>query len=249
MESGESDSPIVHIRGLEKSYGPNGVLRGIDLDAHANEVLTLFGPNGAGKTTLLRILATLTRPDAGTVRIDGRDVARAGVFTRQITGVALHSPMLYGHLTARENLLFHARMFRVPRQAERVAEVAGITQIEDRLDDQVRELSNGLQRRVSLARALLHRPRLLLLDEPETGLDQTALHLLDRVINEYRQDGRAVVMTTHSLERGLELGDRVGIMSAGRIAHYGPSSAVDPEVIRGMFPKMEQLERMDAFNS
>ena len=145
MESGESDSPIVHIRGLEKSYGPNGVLRGIDLDAHANEVLTLFGPNGAGKTTLLRILATLTRPDAGTVRIDGRDVARAGVFTRQITGVALHSPMLYGHLTARENLLFHARMFRVPRQAERVAEVASITQIEDRLDDQVncRTVSNA----------------------------------------------------------------------------------------------------------
>ena len=249
MESGEADSPIVHIRGLEKSYGPNAVLRGVDLDAYANEVLTLFGPNGAGKTTLLRVLATLTRPDAGTVRIDGRDVARAGEFTRQMTGAVMHSPMLYGHLTARENLLFHARMFRVPRRDERVDEVARIAQIEDRLDDKATELSNGLQRRVSLARALLHRPRLLLLDEPETGLDETALQLLDRVISEYRHGGRAVIMTTHSLERGLKLGDRVGIVSAGRIAYYGETSAVEPELLRGAFPKTERNRPVDAMGS
>ena len=242
MESGEADSPIVHIRGLEKSYGPNAVLRGVDLDAYPNEVLTLFGPNGAGKTTLLRVLATLTRPDAGTVCIDGRDVARAGEFTRQMTGAVLHSPMLYGHLTARENLLFHARMFRVPRRDERVDEVARIAQIEDRLDDKATELSNGLQRRVSLARALLHRPRLLLLDEPEAGLDDTALQLLDKVISVYRQDGRAVVMTTHSLERGLALGDRVGIVSAGRIAYYGETSAVEPEALRSAFPTQGDIK-------
>ena len=250
MESGEADSPIVHIRGLEKSYGPNAVLRGVDLDAYPNEVLTLFGPNGAGKTTLLRVLATLTRPDAGTVRVDGRDVARAGEFTRQMTGAALHSPMLYGHLTARENLLFHARMFRVPRRDERVSEVAGIMQIEDRLDNLARELSNGLQRRVSLARALLHRPRLLLLDEPEAGLDDTALQLLDkRDQGISARTGRAVVMTTHSLERGLALGDRVGIISSGRIAHYGETSAVEPELLRGAFPKTERNEPVDAMGS
>ncbi len=232
MVSGDADTPLVQIRGLEKSYGPNAVLRGVDLDAHANEVLTLFGPNGAGKTTLLRILATLTRPDSGTVRIDRRDITRAGETARQVTGAVLHSPMLYGHLTARENLLFHARMFRLPRRDERIAQVAETLQIRDRLDDLARELSNGLQRRVSLARALLHRPRLLLLDEPETGLDDTALQLLDKVIGEYRQDGRAVIMTTHSLQRGLELGDRVGIISSGRVAHYGATSTVDPESLR-----------------
>ena len=232
MESGDADTPLVQIRGLEKSYGPNAVLRGVDLDAHANEVLTLFGPNGAGKTTLLRILATLTRPDAGTVRIHGQDVSRASEVVRQMTGAALHSPMLYGHLTARENLLFHARMFRVPDRNHRVAEVAGIMEIQDRLDNLARELSNGLQRRVSLARALLHRPRLLLLDEPESGLDDTALRLLDNVINDYRQDGRAVIMTTHSVERGLELGDRIGVISSGRIAQVGESSAFGPDVLR-----------------
>ena len=198
---------------------------------------------------MLRVLATLTRPDAGTVRIDGRDVARAGEFTRQMTGAVLHSPMLYGHLTARENLLFHARMFRVPRRDERVDEVARIAQIEDRLDDKATELSNGLQRRVSLARALLHRPRLLLLDEPETGLDETALQLLDRVISEYRHGGRAVIMTTHSLERGLKLGDRVGIISSGRIAYYGKTSAVEPELLRSAFPKTERNEPKDAMGS
>ncbi len=237
MESGDADTPLVQIRGLEKSYGTNAVLRGVDLDAHANEVLALFGPNGAGKTTLLRILATLTRPDAGTVRIHGRDISRHGEVVRQMTGAALHSPMLYGHLTARENLLFHARMFRVPERDVRVAEVAAVMQIEDRLDNLARELSNGLQRRVSLARALLHRPRLLLLDEPESGLDDTAIQLLDNVINEYRQDGRAVIMTTHSADRGLELADRIGIISSGRIAHIGPTSSFDPETLPGSRPK------------
>ena len=227
MESGDADTPLVQIRGLEKSYGPNAVLRGVDLDAHANEVLALFGPNGAGKTTLLRILATLTRPDAGFVRIHGHDAARSGEVVRQLTGAALHSPLLYGHLTARENLLFHARMFRVPDRDDRVVEVAAIMQIEDRLDNLARELSNGLQRRVSLARALLHRPRLLLLDEPESGLDETALQLLDNVIRDYRQGGRAVIMTTHSVERGLELADRAGLIMSGRIAHYGETSAMD----------------------
>ena len=144
-----------------------------------------------------------------------------------MTGAALHSPMLYGHLTARENLHFHARMFRVPDRDDRVAEVAGVMQIEDRLDNLARELSNGLQRRVSLARALLHRPRLLLLDEPESGLDDTATQLLDNIISDYRRDGRAVVMTTHSAERGLELGDRVGVISSGRIAHIGSTSTLD----------------------
>ena len=249
MVSGDADTPLVQIRGLEKSYGPNAVLRGVDLDAHANEVLTLFGPNGAGKTTLLRILATLTRPDSGSVRIDGRDIARAGETARQMTGAVLHAPMLYGHLTARENLLFHARMFRVPRRDERIAEVAEVMQIRDRLDDLARELSNGLQRRVSLARALLHRPRLLLLDEPETGLDDTALQLLDMVIGEYRQDGRAVVMTTHSLQRGLELGDRVGIISSGRVAHYGASSTVDPEILRTTLAEPRRTRSADAVRS
>ncbi len=249
MESGDADTPLVQIRGLEKSYGPNAVLRGVDLDAHANEVLTLFGPNGAGKTTLLRILATLTRPDSGTVSIDGRDITQAGEAVRQVTGAALHSPMLYGHLTVRENLLFHARMFRVPRRDERIAEVAEIMQIQDRLDDLARELSNGLQRRVSLARALLHRPRLLLLDEPETGLDDTAIQLLDNVIGEYRQDRRAVIMTTHSLQRGLELGNRVGIISSGRIAHYGATSTIDPETLRGILPGLPPTRSAEVVGS
>ncbi len=249
MVSGDADTPLVQIRGLEKSYGPNAVLRGVDLDAHANEVLTLFGPNGAGKTTLLRILATLTRPDSGTVRINGRDITRAGETARQVTGAVLHSPMLYGHLTARENLLFHARMFRVPRRDERIAQVAETLQIRDRLDDLARELSNGLQRRVSLARALLHRPRLLLLDEPETGLDDTALQLLDKVIGQYRREGRAVIMTSHSLQRGLELGDRVGIISSGRVAHYGATSTVDPESLRSALAEPRRTRSSEAVRS
>ncbi len=235
MGDANPKSKAVIARGIVKSYGAKGVLRGIHLEAKTNQALVLFGPNGAGKTTLLRILATLSRPDQGDLLINGHDTSRSSVFARQTTGAVLHAPILYGNLTARENLLFHARMFRVPNPAQRIAEVASLLKIEARLDDRARELSNGLQRRTSLARALLHRPKLLLLDEPETGLDQDGLDLLDNVIRQYRQDGRAVVMTTHSLSRGINLADRICIMSQGKIVYEEARANVEPEQARRLY--------------
>ncbi len=232
MADANADRPVAIGRGLVKSYGPNAVLRGIDLTALPNRTLTLLGPNGAGKTTLLRILANIVRPDEGKAIIDGNDVAKRGELARRVTGAVLHSPMLYGDLTVRENLLFHARMFRVPDRAARVEEVAGLLRVERRLDQRARNLSHGLQRRVSLARALLHRPKLLLLDEPETGLDQAALEALDNVILDYRLGGRAVIMTTHSLSRGVRLGDRVGIMAMGRMVYEEERQNIDPDEVQ-----------------
>jgi heme ABC exporter ATP-binding subunit CcmA len=219
--------PIVAASGLEKSYGVVTALRAVDFEARQGEVTVLFGPNGAGKTTLLRILAGLTRPDGGTVTVCGSNMAREGELARQSTGVLLHSPMLYADLTARENLRFYAHMFRIRRQERHISEIAERMQFSHRLDDRVRTLSHGLVKRVALARALLHAPRLLLLDEPETGLDQSALALLDSVVGEHRTGGRAVIMTTHSIERGLAWADRVVGLSRGRVVMDKPGREVN----------------------
>ncbi len=188
--------------------------------------MVLLGPNGAGKTTLLRILATLTKHDAGSVTVNGFDAAAQGELVRQTTGAVLHSHMLYADLTARENLRFFARLCRISDPERRILEAAERMQVAHRLDDRVRSLSHGLAKRVALARALLHAPRLLLLDEAEAGLDQPALKLLDGVLDEHKRDGRAVVMTTHQVERGLEQADRVVVISHGRVVLDRPRSEV-----------------------
>ena len=220
------------IRAIDKSWGEVTALRGVDLTARPNEALVLFGPNGAGKTTLLRILATLTRPDAGAVTVNGYDVTRQGELARQTTGALLHSPMLYADLTGRENLRFYARMFRMSDPERRIAEVAERLQVTHRLDDRVRTLSHGLAKRVALARALLHAPRLLLLDEPESGLDQSALKLLEGVIAEYRTGDRAIIITTHSVEHGLHWADHVAVIFRGRIVFDRPRPQVNAQEIQ-----------------
>jgi ABC-type multidrug transport system ATPase subunit len=201
----------------------------------------MLGGNGAGKTTFLRILATLTRPDAGSVVLNGFDAAVASEEVRRTTGVVMHSPMLYGDLTVRENLLFYARMFRIARGGSRIEETARLLEIEGRLDDRVRSLSHGLQKRAGLARALLHRPQLLLLDEPESGLDQTATALLERVVGEHRASGGASIVTTHSLERAVRLCDRLVILGGGRIVYDSPGSALDVDSLREIYSR--HLER------
>ena len=235
MEQATSDGVVV--RGLEKRFGAAAVLRGIDLDIRPGEVFSLFGPNGAGKTTLLRILATLTKPDVGTVWIAGHDAAASAEFVRSVTGVVLHSPLLYGDLTVRENLHFVARMFRIPDRERQIGLVTERMQVGSRLDDKVRTLSHGLQKRAAIARALLHSPKLLLLDEPEAGLDQHAIALLDGMLSDFRSSGGTAVVTTHSLERGLAISDRISIIGRGRIAYSEERSRVDSTSVRELYAR------------
>jgi heme ABC exporter ATP-binding subunit CcmA len=231
---------LIEVKKLEKSYGATGVLRGLDLEARPGEVLTLLGQNGAGKTTLLRILATLTRPDSGHVRVQGLDPVKQGELVRQATGVVMHSPMLYGDLTVRENLLFFGRMFRLDRTQSRARLVLERMEMDERADVRVRHLSHGQQKRVALARALLHQPRMLLLDEPESGLDQRARRLLEDVIDEFRAPGRSVVMTTHELDRGIELADHVVVMHHGRVALEQSGRSIDRAEVRRVYSELSE---------
>jgi ABC-type multidrug transport system ATPase subunit len=184
---------------------------------------------------LLRVLATLTRADHGSISIYGSDLGKQAEVARLSLGAVLHSPMLYGDLTVKENLTFFGKMFRVPDLDERVLALASRMGVTQRMDQRVRELSHGYQKRAALARALLHRPRILLLDEAETGLDEPARVILDGVISEHRASGHAVVMTTHSIERGVAESDRVMVLSGGRIALDQPSSQVTPDDVTSLY--------------
>ncbi len=226
---------MIEVRKLVKSYGATGVLRGVDLTAPSGEALVLLGPNGAGKTTLLRILATLTKPDSGEVRIHGASTAGNGELIRQHIGVVMHSPMLYGELTVLENLQFFARMFGVTGASDRISGLLERVEMDRRADVRVRLLSHGQQKRVALARALLHSPRTLLLDEPESGLDQRARSVLTGIIDDYRSPGHSVILTTHQLELGLQVADSVAALERGRVSLHEPVSNVDISSLQRQF--------------
>ncbi len=229
--------PTIEVRGLTKVFGVNPVLRGLDLDVERGEFLTLLGPNGSGKSTLLRILAALSHPTGGTVRIGGWTLPGEASRVRAQLGVVSHLPLLYDTLTAEENLIFFARLYDMSAEErrERVETVLRRVGLWRRSRDVVRTFSRGMQQRLAIARAILHDPAVLLLDEPYTGLDQDAAALLDDLLREVAVGGRTVVMTTHDLRRGHALADRIAILSRGKIAFDAPCSTIDPDSLPALY--------------
>ena len=234
-ELGGREALAIRASGLSKAYGPHAVLRALDLTLAWGEFLTVFGPNGSGKTTLIKLLATLSRPDGGEVAIAGFDLRKEPTAIRRNIGVVTHQPLMYADLTARENLKFHGRMFGLKQLDDRIEQVAELVGLRPHLSRRVGVLSHGLQKRASLARAILHDPPILLLDEPETGLDQEALEMLSALASAGERGRRSVLMVTHSLERGLALGDRVAILMDGRIAFEEERAMVDEAALRDAY--------------
>jgi heme exporter protein A len=218
---------MIETRALAKSFGPRAALAGVNLEVGAGEFVTLVGPNGAGKTTLLRILATLTRPTSGEVRIAGLDLARAGEAVRRRIGFLSHRTLLYDDLTAEQNLRFYARMYDLADESARVGELLERVGLTERRHDLVRTFSRGMQQRLAVARAVLPRPQVLLFDEPYTGLDVEAAQALTGLLGELVGEGCTALLTTHDLERGLAVGRRVLALSWGRIVYDGPQSGFD----------------------
>jgi heme exporter protein A len=208
---------VIEIRNLTKSFGPRTALAGVDLSIGQGEFVTLVGPNGAGKTTLLRILATLTRPTSGTVRIAGHDPSREGRDARRRIGFLSHRTILYDDLTAEQNLRFYARLYDLSDADDRIDDLLEHVGLVLRRRDLVRTFSRGMKQRLALARAVLHRPSVLLLDEPYTGLDPGAAEVLTALLIQLAGEGCSILMTTHNLDRGLTLGQRVVLLSQGEI--------------------------------
>lgn len=219
--------------GVTKRFGYRLVLKGIDLSLGAGERLALFGPNGAGKTTLLRILATVVAPTTGYVEVAGVDPQDDPVEARRFLGVISHKPYLYPELTARENLRFFCKMYDVPDRENRIQDVAKRVGLGVRLDDMAGTYSHGMQQRLAIARAVLHDPEILLLDEPEAGLDQEAYDLLADLLDNRDSGGRrSAIVVTHHLDLGLALSQRVAVLVGGRIVFQGPSATMDPAKVR-----------------
>lgn len=225
----------VEVQGLGKSYGATRVLRNLDLVVPWGQCQVLFGANGSGKTTIVKVLATLARPDTGVIRVAGFDRQRQPVAVRASVGVLGHQALLYQDLTPVENLRFYGRLYGVSALGRRVAWALRHFGLTAYGDQRVRTLSHGMQKRVSLARAILHDPPVLLLDEPEAGLDQEAVQMLQDTIRDYTTRAHAVLMITHNLEQGLSLAHRVGILAGGRLTYQGAKEAADLSTLRETF--------------
>ncbi|HWO90216.1 MAG TPA: ABC transporter ATP-binding protein [Gemmatimonadales bacterium] len=208
--------PALEVSDLARGFGPVRALRGVSFALERGEALAVFGPNGAGKSTLLRLLAGLLRPERGSIRLFGHPFNRSDAAQRVRIGLISHASLLYDGLTGRENLEFTARCYRLssPREAaQRALESMGLVDAADRAAG---TYSRGMTQRLAIARALLHDPEIVLLDEPFTGLDTRAAGVLRSLLERLRADRRTLVLVTHNLEEGLELATQVALQVSGR---------------------------------
>ncbi len=206
---------MIKVNKLVKRFGSKTVLRGLDFEVKQGEFVALLGPNGAGKTTFLRILASLSRPTLGAVQVAGHPLPSQASAVRASLGVVTHLPLLYGDLTAEENLQFYGRMYGVMAMKPRLDEVLEKVGLAARRHDLVRTFSRGMQQRLAIGRAILHDPEVMLFDEPHTGLDQDACDMLDKLLKDVAGRGRTVVMTSHDLARVESLASRFDVLSRG----------------------------------
>lgn len=217
---------MITVKKLIKRFGAKTILRGLDFQVERGEFVALLGPNGAGKTTFLRVLASLSAPTLGKVQISGYYLPQQAAAVRRRLGVVLHQPLLYGDLTADENLRFYGRMYALTELDARITETLELVGLANRHRDLVRTFSRGMQQRLSIARAVLHDPDVILFDEPYTGLDQDASAMLDDVLRRVAAQGRTIVMTSHDLARTADLASRFDVLSRGVISATAKSGEV-----------------------
>lgn len=222
-------------QGVKKSYGNFEVLRGVDLSVKKGEFYTLFGPNGAGKTTLIKLLATLTDPTSGSLHVSGLDAKKDMNGIRSKIGVISHDAYLYDNLSALENITFFGALYGLDDLDARARSVIAQVGLDKRMHDIVRTFSRGMKQRLSVARAIVHDPKILLLDEPYTGLDQHGAQIFGEMLSDLKSNRRTILMTTHSIDEGLDFSDRVGILSKGKIVLDSPKGEIDRATFKDLY--------------
>ena len=213
-----TEQALVQICDVQKRFGRKRVLKHVNLNVEAGEVVSLLGANGAGKSTLMRIVAGLSKPDQGEVTLGGATTRSAGHELRRYIGLVSHAPLLYDNLSALENLSFFAQLYDMIEPAARIEALLRTVNLWPRRRDPVRTYSRGMVQRLAIARAILHDPPVLLLDEPDTGLDPDSADALQRLIRTLGAGDRAILLTTHNLGRAISWADSVCILADGRIA-------------------------------
>ena len=229
MPKEPQDTPALQVEGLTRQFGLRKALDGVTFEVPAGAFLSIFGPNGAGKTTLLRVLTTLLPPSKGTAKVYGLDVQADAVALRSMIGFISHNPLLYPDLTAEENLKFFSDMYGIADPEERVRELLVDVELDHRRLDVVRTFSRGMLQRLSIARALLHKPKVIFLDEPYSGLDPHAMDILDNLVAQIRAE-HTFVMVSHDLDKGLELCSHALILAEGRVVSLQASSEIDRDL-------------------
>jgi heme exporter protein A len=235
-------SPTVIVTNLTKRFGFKPILRSLNFQADAGEFVALLGPNGTGKTTFLRILSSLTRFSQGEIHINGFHLPRQAAQIRQHLGVVTHQPLLYEDLSAAENLQFYGQIYGVSDLKNRIDEILEMVGLSNRRNDYVRTYSRGMQQRLAIGRAILHRPPLLLFDEPYTGLDQEACNILDLILRKVTEDGHTIIMTSHDLPRTAQLASRFDIMLSGKIFTSFHQSDIQSHNLVEMYEQIIQQE-------
>ncbi|MCS6834836.1 MAG: heme ABC exporter ATP-binding protein CcmA [Anaerolineae bacterium] len=235
-----SERPIIAIEDLSKSYGYLPVLRKLNLSIARGQFLALLGPNGSGKSTLLRLIPGLTKPSSGTIQVGGWHIPQEAAAVRHQIGLVSHKSLLYDNLTARENLAFFGQLYGLRGAAldARVDHLLERVGLKKRADSLARTFSRGMSQRLSIARALLHDPHVLLFDEPHTGLDQDASAVLDELLRASHGEGHTIIMTTHDLPRAALLAERAIILSRGQIAYDAPTDPAHPQDLVAAFQRV-----------
>jgi len=227
--------PLIRVTGLRKTFGNHRVLDGLELEVRAGEAVAVLGANGAGKTTLLKVLATLVRPTRGTAIVAGHDCAKDAEGVRREIGLVAHGSYVYEDLTAAENLTFWATLAGLRLSAAARAGALATVELDRAADERVRTFSAGMKRRLCLARFVLVRPRVLLLDEPFAGLDQRAKKWLEEHLAAFKTGGGAILMTTHSFGRELAVADRIAILAGGAIALDTARGALSADDVQRLY--------------
>ena len=226
ISTGASAPPIVEVAELAREFGSRRAVAGVTFSLAPGECLALFGPNGAGKTTLLRVLAGLLRPTSGSARVAGIPLP-GGPLARSRIGLISHHTMLYEALSPRENVSFTAQLYGIRDSRARVEDSLRRMSMLERADAPIRSLSRGMQQRVSIARAMVHSPQLVLADEPYSGLDESGARALTALLGELRSSGAAIIVVTHNLAEGLSLATHAAVMQRGKFLRYDSADRID----------------------
>jgi len=235
MTPGTSTDVAIHVANLTRRFGRTWALKGASFRLPAGACLLVLGPNGAGKSTLVGVLSTLLRPTSGSAHVFGRSVTGHAEAVRRSVGVLTHEPLLFRHLSVVENLRLFGRLFGLAGLEARLQEVLGVLGLAGQADEAVGSLSHGNARRAALARALLHRPRLLLLDEPFSGLDEPGRAVLRDLLQGLHEQGVTILLTAHDLQPVAGLPDAVGVLAQGELRGFEQRSAWPEADIRRFY--------------
>ncbi len=222
-----TENPIIEAADLTRAFGSRRAVAGVTFSLAPGDCLAVFGPNGAGKTTLLRLLAGLLKPSSGSARLAGIPLP-GGALARSRVGLISHHTMLYAALSARENVSFAARLYGIRDPQTRVDDSLRRMSMLERADAPVRLLSRGMQQRVSIARAMVHSPQVVLADEPYSGLDESGARSLTALLGELLSSGTAIIIVTHNLAEGLSLATHAAVMQRGKFVRYDARDRIDP---------------------